>query len=83
MSDEFISDRQTFCVILDRNKITAKVSHFRPSEFCTVEGPDATRAMRADTPGAHRDPRVLPGTLRVPVEIFVSSLGDISISSVN
>ena len=59
------------------------ISHFRPSEFCTAEGPDAHRAMRADTPGGHRDPRVIPDTARVPLEIFVSSLCKMSISSVN
>ena len=57
------------------------VSHFRPSEFCTVEGPEAHRAMRADTPEAHRDPRVIPDIVRVPVEMCISSICEMSRSS--
>ena len=40
MSDEFISDRKTFCVILDRNKIFAissngffKIGHVTPEDM--------------------------------------------------
>ena len=59
------------------------VSHFRPSEFWTVEGPDAHRAMRADSPGGQRDPAVATGTQRVPLGICISSLYNMSISSGN
>ena len=40
MSDEFISDRQTFCVILDRNKnfeipnyVFFKIGHVTPEDM--------------------------------------------------
>ena len=66
----------------DVHDLVSFVSHFRPSDFCTVEGPDGHRAMGAHCPEGQSAPRVIPGTVRVPLGICISSMCKMSISSV-
>ena len=48
-----------------------------------LEGLDAHRAMRADSPGGQRDRAVATGTHRIPLGICISSLYNMTISSGN